>query len=412
MSKSYSRRWTVNGSNTTVNIPGSTTVSPKSQTFSYATTVSGGINPGYKQAIASGLSATTTLSVDARELEIREGTAFASYSSAPGFKTNATLDGLFPFTPAPTWNVPSFNSIAESRAVATLYRKIRETHNQFLGGVFVGEIRETVRLIVHPIGSFTKLTLNYLDNQKRLISATRKSGRGRKSLKANLSDNYLKWTFGVVPLMSDIADISKTLQRSISDPPRVRFVAKGSYESGTSTVLAPISTGNIVCSRSEVNATRSSVKYYGAFKVMDNEKAISSRIERIRILSGFTLRDFVPTVWNLLPYSFVADYFINIGDVLEAATTDTSKIAWLARTQACTQEHIHNVIPDAGLSRASGGPTWQWYAFSGSAGGFTASRTTINRASANVPIMAFRSKFADNSGRKIMNLLALIGARM
>jgi hypothetical protein len=425
MSKTFNRSWTVYGSNKTVATPGSTTVQKKSQAFAYSTTVSGGLNPNYKLNIARGSSATTQLTVDAQELSVSPGFISASLNTDPTHRTDYVFDGVFPFDP-PSFGSGVYNANAEADAVRSLYRQIRAQHTQALGGVFAGEIRQTVNLIMSPLKSISKITQAYGTAQRRVISAAAKSKRKRdltnsvggqvqvgSSTKKKLADNYLKWTFGVVPLMNDISDIAKIIQRTISDPPRTRFTAHGSAASSQETVLAPVSFGALRCSRRNVDRAITTVKYYGAFRAMDNAtvEGVLPRLGKIQQLSGFTLRDFVPTVWNLIPYSFVADYFLNIGDVLEAITTDTSGIAWIARTQVIEQSRQHLVSPDLGLSKAAGQPQWVWNSFSGSQGGYVATRRAISRLTATVPIMTLRSKLANNTGRHIANLFALAVSR-
>jgi hypothetical protein len=58
---------------------------------------------------------------------------------------------------------------------------------------------------------------------------------------------------------------------------------------------------------------------------------LGATAERIVELSGFDLKAFIPTVWEVIPYSFLVDYFVNIGDMLEAATTDTSIVKRLSK---------------------------------------------------------------------------------
>jgi hypothetical protein len=47
---------------------------------------------------------------------------------------------------------------------------------------------------------------------------------------------------------------------------------------------------------------------------------------------GIRTAEFVPTVWELIPYSFVADYFSNIGEALAAATFPVSELKWSGMT--------------------------------------------------------------------------------
>jgi hypothetical protein len=48
--------------------------------------------------------------------------------------------------------------------------------------------------------------------------------------------------------------------------------------------------------------------------------------------AGLRFRDFVPALWEWIPYSFLVDYFTNIGDIIEAASFPKSDLAWCART--------------------------------------------------------------------------------
>jgi hypothetical protein len=50
-------------------------------------------------------------------------------------------------------------------------------------------------------------------------------------------------------------------------------------------------------------------------------------------LFGFTPKDFIPAAWELLPWSFLADYFTNIGDILSSVTVSTTGLAYVNRTE-------------------------------------------------------------------------------
>jgi hypothetical protein len=50
-------------------------------------------------------------------------------------------------------------------------------------------------------------------------------------------------------------------------------------------------------------------------------------------LFGFNPSEFVPTAWELIPYSFLADYFTNIGDILDSWAYGRGNLSWSNRTQ-------------------------------------------------------------------------------
>jgi hypothetical protein len=53
---------------------------------------------------------------------------------------------------------------------------------------------------------------------------------------------------------------------------------------------------------------------------------------------GFSMREFIPTAWELLPWSFLVDYFADVGGFLDASTTDTSGVTWLCGTSVKTRK--------------------------------------------------------------------------
>jgi hypothetical protein len=50
-------------------------------------------------------------------------------------------------------------------------------------------------------------------------------------------------------------------------------------------------------------------------------------------LFGFNPQNFIPAAWELLPWSFLADYFTNIGDILTASIVSTKHLAYTNRTE-------------------------------------------------------------------------------
>ncbi len=45
---------------------------------------------------------------------------------------------------------------------------------------------------------------------------------------------------------------------------------------------------------------------------------------------GLTLDEFIPTVWELIPYSFLVDYVTNIGAIIDGYSLNKSGLKWLA----------------------------------------------------------------------------------
>lgn len=48
--------------------------------------------------------------------------------------------------------------------------------------------------------------------------------------------------------------------------------------------------------------------------------------------TGFSLRSFVPTIWELIPYSFLVDYFSNLGDLVTSTAVFRNDFVYVVST--------------------------------------------------------------------------------
>jgi hypothetical protein len=128
-------------------------------------------------------------------------------------------------------------------------------------------------------------------------------------------------------------------------------------------------------------------------------------------LLGFSLSDFVPTIWELVPWSFLIDYFTNIGDVLEAWTTCTSDVAWVNRTSRRSSIALSEAVPDLASTRSA---YWQGNSCRGNLWGnpgWVKIETTRVVRSAGISDSPRISLEIPGFGRRWINIGALIAAR-
>jgi len=71
------------------------------------------------------------------------------------------------------------------------------------------------------------------------------------------------------------------------------------------------------------------VTYRGAVKLVPYADQAGSAL---RTHFGFDWQTAVLTAWEIIPYSFLVDYFINIGDILEASLFNQTNLAWVNRS--------------------------------------------------------------------------------
>lgn len=228
-----------------------------------------------------------------------------------------------------------FNSSeALNAAKSKFISAARHAMSPFSGGVFLGELTETIHLIRNPASSFRSSLTSYLSDLKK-----RRNGFKKASVKKKerfLASSWLEYSFGVLPLISDVDSGCEALaQFLVSTVPTTHVQGTGRAE------LADAFSHyqNMGLERWRYSADRfrvlkTSYRIEGAVKM-----APSMSLGSLQQISGFGIQDFLPTIWELIPYSFLVDYFSNIGKIIEAATFITSNLVWVSQSQKTTETY-------------------------------------------------------------------------
>jgi hypothetical protein len=223
-------------------------------------------------------------------------------------------------------NFPDRSSEASNLARQKLWQKIISTERKLQGGVMIGEIFELMRMLRRPADGLASSLLKYYDGVKKvLVSGPKTAKRANSKIRAL----YLEATYGWSPLISDTRDAAELLaEKHLHLSREVRFIrAKSTQESGNSYGPYQITLGF------------HRWHYHLKTKRQDTEKwlvamAGTTRWPILRTVSdlGFAPEDFIPTVYNLIPYSFILDYFSNTGAVLDAWSHRSIDLEWLQKT--------------------------------------------------------------------------------
>lgn len=356
----------------------------------------------FRQRIALGQNATTTLS-GRKYRQIKGIWGFRAKRPGPydlllptalvsceGAGTARILPPVSPLAVSSAAMVRTNNE-----AISRYVKKAIETRRSFQGGVFLGELREAIRMIKRPAQSLRRGLDDYLSTLKKRKKIVRGSGAQReRNADRVVADTWLEYSFGWLPLVGDIDDAARTLANHFygDDRPHDKEIAGFSEHiqhekfANPEWVSGPLEVG--FPARQE---TRYSVRYYGKIRVTHPTRSTWGRW-------GFTPENLVPTAWELLPWSFLVDYFTNIGDLITCASAVTSDVSWTARTI----RHGTYIVSDQPYYIGNLG--WQGQVFGSPA---SASVTDVSRIPYNGQLIPSLHFTVPGSGVKWINMAAL-----
>lgn len=211
-------------------------------------------------------------------------------------------------------------------ALAKLLSAVK-TH-KFNLGVFAGESRESLRLLTETaediFSAYRSLRRGRIRDAINILASRAELQRNRKgavmingeSIPRNhfthsyvlkksrtvaTADSWLKLQYGVLPLISDCYEAGKAFGM-IMERPRRTTITRSAQRSLTVDLAHPAYRGN----QYRVNGK--------AFQRVSIKHEI---VEDLRSSASLGLLDPYYIAWNLVPFSFVVDWFLPIGDYLE-----------------------------------------------------------------------------------------------
>lgn len=308
----------------------------------------GGYLPDWKHRLRHFQNATTDLDVSGRRCAHEFGRGqvdFVTLWSPSNFSGKAVDFGYHDvygnawfWAGEPPW--PVFNIVgntARDIALRKFIRHAKEVKTQFQSGIFTGELKETIGMLTRPGRALRQGLQSYVSLvDKRGVRIKRsRVGSLRERLRDTnrmVADTWLEAQFGLLPFVSDIEAAAAALTSTQWHRP---VPVRGRGEDANAVVHPSYSAQwpgcNIFYLVHSVTENRRTVKFYGAVKA--GPMGDIAKPPNLTEKWGLGVQDFAPTIWELLPGSFLADYFSNIGDIIEAYSFCQGSMAWMAESR-------------------------------------------------------------------------------
>jgi len=317
----------------------------------------------FRDRIKRGVSATSPYTATQYEVSTVQGVLGSSYGITNGLGLGRDLivwesgQGVYGALPseATLAHLTTDTSVTEAEALSKLYERIKAVRSQMNGLQFLGELREALHMIRHPADALLKGLRNYHDALKsrtRGITKYVPVAKRKRIINDVIAGTWLEYSYGWKPLLNDVKDIAETVGRqALKEPPRERVSSSRSSTPAKQMSTQITNVGQNGRIPIQILTEKSSV--YGVRWTVGLSSSVVAPVDsltRIAELSGFTLENFVPTIWELISLSFVAEYFSNIGDIIEASFASTAGITWISKTVRTKTDYFRQALPGNWIS--------------------------------------------------------------
>nr|UJQ85035.1 MAG: hypothetical protein 1 [Leviviridae sp.] len=301
--------------------------------------------------IASGGDAHTNLTVTKRKATWTPGwigrkTSYTFGGKQYWYARYTNHAGITPVTQAGHLAGGALLDVEQNVLVGFL-KKIRSEREAWGGQEFIGEFRETINSLRHPMSAMMDLGNDLVDAwsadpcrrqrtprayRKCRRQAERRAAKLKRQVPASVGSAWLEFQFGMRPLASMVEAIGQQLTDFI-EPGLKKVSYRGSDAKAVSFTRNATDINYANATFSEVHKTEVTHKLRCQIHRTGNIEKGS--LEQLRE-TGFAWDSLVPTAWELLPMSVFIDYVSNIGDLISAGCVSLSGIVNTSQTVITT----------------------------------------------------------------------------
>jgi hypothetical protein len=311
------------------------------------------------------------------------------------FYTSTAGDLSTPYLAYPPSDA-SFSDVADQAARLRLLGKYLDARKTWRGGNFLAEFAETVHQLRHPVQSLFGATFEFAKQVEKL-----KRFANNAALYAHLLGNlWISYSFGWKPLFEDIKDANKALQKlNDGTGADTKKLSAAGYEDiylGSVTVSAPNAGVASYSAYDQVKSSTRSKRYYGA--LVARPESFCGVLDTFGISAG----DFLPAVWEAIPWSFFIDYFTTIGPMIDSMQYARTDFGWMMAHTRNVSRYVYSgwypvSLPPMGIVSEA------------TVAGYRTTTTTFDRGFVpDIPYPSFRFRVPGIDSKKWFNVAGLV----
>lgn len=304
--------------------------------------INGYSNPGWADAIRAGLSATSNMTGSKTSIKANKMYAKVRTHDNTGVPGNYSMTERrgYPLYGIPNLDPPAAALIADVRnaAIAKFLSHVAEDRNNSQYGETLGEWKETVKAVTRPLSALRDFIIRWQRASRKRLKRFKRRGRGTARANRRFRTNrriaeaeakavagtYLEFVFGWIPLVKSTNEAVNRMLDRWDRPDRKITSGKAGGDYNGSDSRSNLFTHNYIRVSQGVK-THSHLDH--RIRACLKTGAVNGNISVAQTL-GLLPRDFVPTLYELFPFSFVLDYFLQVGDLINAMSFRRDSIIW------------------------------------------------------------------------------------
>lgn len=314
-------------------------------------TVTTGENlPDWRRRIANRESATTSLSGTKYYVRGSSNGGSVRYqrsitSGGVVTRIGSTASGLVAGTPsmAVFGSVSLSQTSANNQALNRFVTKVADAKREVQSLVTLGELGENLRFVRQRSQTLYNGFWAYLDELKKRSRGLKRS----RLVQQMIAETWLELQLVIKPTIGDIQDAARAAAKIASN----HFPSRRVSGSAITDRWVSLTGHNHELSnhwrlwKTAQQYQTVSIRYTGS--VSAPSKTAYGNLEAL----GATPGDVWGSIWELLPWSFVADYFTNIQEIIESLRFHTADLDWcekgvkIVQTARCTDVRLEPIVP-------------------------------------------------------------------